>query len=214
MLKNISLFSSLKNGELKDLKAVVFKKKFPKNTIIFSEGDSSDSLYIVSSGKVKAVIHDEEGKEIILNLHGEGEYFGEMALIDGEPRSATIMTKEPTELLVISRKDFKRVVTSNPEMAFNLLAGVTRRLRRATQKIEGFAFLDVYGRIAKILKQYARKEGEKLVIEEKFTHQEIANMVGASREMVSRILKELTVGGFITVDKKRITIEKKIPDTF
>ncbi len=105
-----------------------------------------------------------------------GEYFGEMSMIDGDPRSATIMTKDPSELMVITRNDFRKVVTSNPDIAFNLLKGTIKRLRRATNKIEHLAFLDVYGRISKLLKQYAQKKDDKLVIEEKLTHQEIANI--------------------------------------
>jgi CRP/FNR family cyclic AMP-dependent transcriptional regulator len=210
MLKNIPLFSCLNDSELTAIENVAVKKTFPKNTILFSEGDKTDSLYVICDGKVKVTINDDEGKEIILSMLGTGEYFGEMALLDDEPRSASIITKETTQLLIISKNDFMEIFSSNP-IAFNLLKGLTTRLREANKKIESLALLDVYGRIARVLNQLAKSQEEKMVIEEKLTHQEIANMIGSSREMVSLILKELSNGGYITVDKKLITINKKLP---
>lgn len=210
MLKNIPLFSCLNDSELAAIEKVAVKKTFPKNTILFSEGDKTDSLYVICDGKVKVTINDDEGKEIILSMLGTGEYFGEMALLDAEPRSASVMTKETTELLIISKNDFMNIFSSNP-IAFNLLKGLIKRLREANKKIESLGLLDVYGRIARILNQLAKPQNEKMVIEEKLTHQEIANMIGSSREMVSLILKELSNGGYITIDKKLITINRKLP---
>ena len=210
MLENISLFSCLDDDAVRDFERVAVRKRFPKNAIIFSKGDESDSLYIVQTGKVKAVIHDEEGKEIVLSVIREGEYFGEMAALDGVPRSATIMTKEPTEMLIVNRDDFKNILSANPDMVFNLLKVLLERLRRANQKIEGLAFTNVYGRVANLLMQFARPEGRKWVVEEKMTHQEIANMVGSSREMVSKILGELVEAGYISIEQKRITINRRL----
>ena len=210
MLKNIPLFSCLNDHELDSLSKVAVKKAFPKNTILFSEGDKSDSLYVISSGKVKVTINDMEGKEVILALLGSGEYFGEMALLDSGPRSACAITKEPTQLLIFSKNDFMDIFSSNP-IAFSLLKGLIKRLREANKKIESLALLDVYGRVARLLNQLAKPQDQKMVIEEKLTHQEIANMVGSSREMVSIILKELSSGGYITIDKKLITINRKLP---
>jgi len=210
MLKNIPLFSSLSDSELTAIEKVALKKTFPKNTILFSEGDKTDSLYIICDGKVKVTINDNEGKELILSMLGPGEYFGEMALLDDKPRSASVMTKETTELLIISKNDFMNIFSSNP-IAFNLLKCLTNRLREANNKIESLGLLDVYGRVARVLNQFAKSQKDKMVIEEKLTHQEIANMIGSSREMVSLILKELSTGGYITIDKKLITINKKLP---
>jgi CRP/FNR family cyclic AMP-dependent transcriptional regulator len=210
MLKNIPLFSCLNDSELTAIEKVALKKTFPKNTILFSEGDKTDSLYIICDGKVKVTINDNEGKELILSMLGTGEYFGEMALLDDEPRSASVMTKETTQLLIISKKDFMDIFSSNP-IAFNLLKGLINRLREANKKIESLGLLDVYGRVARVLNQFAKPQKEKMVIEEKLTHQEIANMIGSSREMVSLILKELSNGGYITIDKKQITINRKLP---
>jgi len=210
MLKNIPLFSCLSESDLADIEKVAVRKTFPKNTILLSEGDSTDALYVICEGKVKVTIDDNEGKEIILSMLGTGEYFGEMALLDDEPRSASVTTKETTQLLIISKNDFMDILSSK-QFAFNLLKDLTKRLREANKKIESLALLDVYGRVARILNQFAKSQEGKMVIEEKLTHQEIANMIGSSREMVSLILKELSNGGYITIDKKQITINRKLP---
>ena len=210
MLEDVSLFSCIDAEAVRDFEKVALRKRFPKNSIVFSKGDESDSLYIVQSGKVKAVIHDEDGKEIVLAVIGEGEYFGEMAALDGVPRSATVVTKEPTEMLVIRRNDFKNILSANPDMAFNLLAVLLQRLRRADQKIESLALRDVHGRVANLLMQSAEPEGREWVLKGKMTHQEIANMVGSSREMVSKILAELVEAGSISIEKGQITIHRKL----
>ena len=210
MLKNIPLFSCLTDSELTAIEKVAVKKTFPKNTILLSEGDSTDALYVICEGKVKVTIDDNEGKELILSILGTGEYFGEMALLDDEPRSASVTTKETTQLLIISKNDFMDFFSSNP-IALNLLKDLIKRLREANKKIESLGLLDVYGRVARILNQFAKSQAGKMVIEEKLTHQEIANMIGSSREMVSLILKELSNGEYITIDKKLITINKKLP---
>ena len=210
MLKNIPLFSCLTDSELTAIEKVAVKKTFPKNTILLSEGDSTDALYVICEGKVKVTIDDNEGKELILSILGTGEYFGEMALLDDEPRSASVTTKETTQLLIISKNDFMGFFSSNP-IALNLLKDLIKRLREANKKIESLGLLDVYGRVSRILNQFAKSQEGKMVIEEKLTHQEIANMIGSSREMVSIILKELSNGGYITIDKKLITINKKLP---
>ncbi|RPH49785.1 MAG: Crp/Fnr family transcriptional regulator [Desulfobacteraceae bacterium] len=211
ILKNIPIFSCLHDDELYELTNVAIKKTFSKNTILISEGDSTDSLYVIYSGKVKAIITDENGKEVILSIFGPGEYFGELAFIDGEHRSASIITREPTEVLIISRDGLRDILSSNPNLAFNLLVGVVKRLREATKQIEGLALMDVYGRVARLLAHFAKAQGEKQIIEEKLTHQEIANMTGSSREMVSRIFKDLLAGGYISIENKLITINKPLP---
>jgi CRP/FNR family cyclic AMP-dependent transcriptional regulator len=211
LLKQIPIFSCLDDEELDRLVRAAVRKKFARNTVLLSEGDITDSLYVIISGKVKTVITDENGREIILAISSAGDYFGEMALIDGEPRSATIITREPCQLFVFSRQDVREILRSNPDMVFTLLKGLIKRLRETDKKIESLALMDVYGRIAQLLMQMAVPKNDVQVIDEPLTHQEIANMVGASREMVSRILNELSRGGFISVEKKIITLHKKLP---
>jgi len=211
LLKQIPIFSCLDDDSLDRLWRVAVRKKFGRNTVLLSEGDITDSLYVIVSGKVKTVITDENGREIILSISGAGDYFGEMAMIDGEPRSATIITREVCQMLVFSKADLKESLRANPDMVFTLLKGLVKRLRETDKKIESIALMDVYGRIAQLLMQMAETKDDVHKIDEPLTHQEIANMVGASREMVSRILSELIRGGFISVEKKIITLHKKLP---
>ncbi len=207
-----SLFSGLQEHEKQLIIQAAGKKVYPKNTIILSEGDTTDSLYMVRSGKVKVSIIDEYGKEIILAILGPGEYFGEMTAMDeGGARSACVMTREACELMILQKQDFRKIVKSNPDIVFSLLLKSMERLREANKKIESLALLDVYGRVARLFTKLAQPGNGAQIIEEKLTHQDIASMVGSSREMVSRVLKELTTGGYITVTNKTITINGKLP---
>lgn len=207
-----TLFSALSSDERQIILRTAQRKVYPKNTIILSEGDTTDSLYMVCSGKVKVSIVDECGKEVILAMLGAGEYFGEMtAMSEGAARSACVMTREMSELLVLRKEDFRKIVKNNPDIVFALLGKLMQRLREANKKIESLALLDVYGRVARLFTNLAKPCGDCQVIEEKLTHQDIASMVGSSREMVSRVLKELASGGYITVENKNITINGKLP---
>jgi len=208
-LKKVPLFESLSDTELEAVSQVTKIKSFPKNTILFSEGDESDSFYVICEGRVNVGINDEEGKEIILSRLGPNEYFGEMALMDGEPRSAFVMTKDPCKLMIIAKSDFKKLLSS--DIMHNLLMEVQRRLREANKKIESLALMDVYGRVARLLIQLAGTSEPGVQIKDKLTHQEIASMVGASREMVSRVIKDLSNDGYISIRRKRITIHKSLP---
>ncbi len=214
MLRKIPLFATLDDNGMNYLKDVAVKRSFPKNTILFSKGDESDALYLLYKGTVKAIINDETGKEIVLSTIGPGEYFGEISFLDGEARSATVVTREPVQVLIVYKNDFKKILFSNPDIVFRLLKELLKKLRRSTEQIESLAFMDVYRRIANLLLQLAEPQGAKWVIEEKLTHQEISNRVGSSREMVSRIMKQLLLGGYISIDRKKIIIYKKLPVSF
>lgn len=206
------LFAGLNENERQLLTQAARKKTYPKNTIILSEGDTTDSLYMVCKGQVKVSIVDEYGKEVILALLGPGEYFGEMtAMADGAARSACVVTREACEMMVLQKDDFRKVVKDNPDIVIALLKKSMERLREANKKIESLALLDVYGRVARLFTNLSKPCNGVQVIEEKLTHQDIANMVGSSREMVSRVLKELSSGGYVTVTHKTITINGKLP---
>ncbi len=211
MREDVSLFTGLNEAELELLSSHALTRAFPKHSVIINEGDTSDALYIVVSGRVKAYLSDEQGKEIILNIHGPGEYFGEMALFDDAPRSASVVTLEKTRLSIISRADFESCVRRNPDLAFQIIRGLIKRLRIATENVRSLALLDVYGRVARLLLQLAEPDDGQLVVREKLTQQDIADRVGSSREMVSRILKDLKTGGYIKIQDKRILIKEKIP---
>ena len=210
-LKTIPLFACLNDADLQELTLAAVVKTYPKNAFLFSEGDLTDSLYVIYSGKVKAVIIDEQGKEVILSMFGAGDYFGEIALIDGRQRSASIMTREPVQVLILTRNDLREILGRNPDFAINLLKGMVKRLRESNKQIESLALMDVYGRVARLLSHLATSRSGRTVVAERLTHQEIASMTGASREMVSRILKGLISSGHISVKKKRITIHKPLP---
>ena len=185
-------------------------RSYPKNTVIITEGDSSDSLFVVLSGKVKAFVSDSEGHELILDTQGPGDYVGEMAL-DGKPRSASVVTLEPTTFSVVQREPLRDAIRRNPDFAVEMLSKVMERARDATDNVKNLALLDVYGRVARLLLNMAVETDGKLRIPEKITQQEIAERVGASRDMVSRIFRDLTVGGYISVENRIITINKKPP---
>lgn len=213
MLENVPLFSGLRKQELATLDRHAVAKTFPAHTIILREGEKPDSLYVILYGKVKIYVSDKDGNEVIVNMQGRGDFFGEMALLDEAPRSASVMTKEPTRLSIITKAAFRECLAAHPDIAYNLIRTLTQRVRQLTENVRNLALLDVYGRVARTLLHLAVPCGDRLLVEQKLTHQEIANMVGASREMVSRILKDLANKGFITVGRKRITINEKFSTT-
>lgn len=213
MLENISLFSALSKRDLDVIGQHTVTKTFPPNTVVLLEGEKSDSLYMILEGKVKVYASEDGGNEVILNMQGRGDFFGEMTLLDDAPRSASVMTMEPTRMSVMSKAAFRDCLAAHPEVAFNLIRMLTQRVRVLTENVKSLALLDVYGRVARTLLNLAAPVGNKLVVQQKLTHQEIANMVGASREMVSRILKDLAENGSIKIDRKYITINDSMAET-
>lgn len=186
-------------------------RSYKKNTIVINEGDAGDTLFVILKGAVKAFSTDQNGREIIYGTIGAGDYFGEMSL-DGGPRSASVMTLEPTTCSVVSRAAVREHMLEHPEYAFELMSQVIRRARLATETARNIALLDVYGRvIATLESEHGPGRPEAPVLIAPITHQGIASRVGASREMVSRLLKDLEKGGYIELGVKRITLKKKLP---
>ncbi len=211
MINNITLFNGLPEADLNAIASHAVTRSYAKNTVIINEGDESDSLFLINTGRVKVYLADEEGKEVIINTLGPGDYFGELALIDEAPRSASVMTIEDAKLSIVSKRDFEGCLARYPEIALRVIKGLTKRLRHLTENVKSLALMDVYGRVARTLLSMAVEENGKMVVQQRLTQRDIAAMIGASREMVSRILKDLTVGGYISVDKKSITINEKLP---
>jgi CRP/FNR family cyclic AMP-dependent transcriptional regulator len=186
-------------------------RSYKKNTIIVNEGDPGDTLFVVLRGCVKAFSTDQNGREITYGTIAAGDYFGEMSL-DGGPRSASVMTTEPTTCSVITRAAVREHLALEPEFALDLVAQVIRRARMATETARNIALLDVYGRVIQTLEsQQGPGRPEAPVVIAPITHQSIASRVGASREMVSRLLKDLEKGGYVELGVKRITLRKKLP---
>jgi CRP/FNR family cyclic AMP-dependent transcriptional regulator len=186
-------------------------RNFKKNTIVVHEGDVGDTLFIVLKGSVKAFSTDQNGREITYGIIGSGDYFGEMSL-DGGPRSASVMTLEPTTCSIITRAAVRDHIAEEPEFALELVAQVIRRARLATETARNIALLDVYGRVIATLEgEQGPGSTDSPVLIAPITHQGIASRVGASREMVSRLLKDLEKGGYVELGVKRITLKKKLP---
>jgi CRP/FNR family cyclic AMP-dependent transcriptional regulator len=213
-LRKVPLFAGLNDESLKNLEQTAIKRTYPKNAVIIHEEDQGDSLYIILSGKVRVYCTDEDGNEVTLGTRGPGEYFGELALIDEEGRTASVMTQSPCTFSVLGKSVFKDLLSEDPDMALRIIEVLSRRVRQLTEDVKSLALLDVYGRVARVLMDQAVPSGDKLVIEEKLTQQEIANRVGASREMVARILKELSSGDYISSEGKRLIINKPLPEHF
>jgi len=204
--KAVPFFTELSEAELEVLRALAAEKRYPKNAVVLTEGEMGDSLYMIESGKVKVFIGDQEGREMILKILAPGDFFGEMSMIDKQPRSASITTLEPSVFLVLSHAAFEKCVEKIPRIANMVLRVLAQRVREADKKIGTLAMMDVYGRVASTLLELAVYEDGKMMVSEKLSQQDLANMVGASREMVNRILKDLAERGFISVESKSITI--------
>ena len=199
VLRTVPLFAVLDEVQLNALAAMVLRRPFPKNRVVLQAGDPTDSLYIVISGRTKVQMADDEGKEVILAVLGPGDFFGEMGLIDDEPRAASVLTTEPCEFFVITKDDFNVMLKNNFEIAMVIMRGLVKRLREADRKIESLALLDVYGRVARVLIEFSGEVNGEKVVKGKLPRQDIAKMIGASREMVSRVMKGLEVGGYIEI---------------
>jgi CRP/FNR family cyclic AMP-dependent transcriptional regulator len=204
------LIAALESPALQELAARGRIQQYRKDVVIVQEGDHGDTLYILLAGRVKVFATGADEREIVFDIHGPGEYVGEMSL-DGGPRSASIMTLEPTICSVVTRVTLKDHIAKHPEFAFELLAKVIRRARRATESARDLALLDVYGRVRRLFDSLAVERDGVRLIPEKLTHQEIADRVGSSREMISRLLKDLTEGGYIAVADRLITLRKPLP---
>jgi CRP/FNR family cyclic AMP-dependent transcriptional regulator len=201
---------SISDPFVRELAALGRLRSYPKNTVFITEGDSSDSVFVILAGRVKVFLSDTEGHEMILDTQGPGEYVGEMAL-DGKPRSASVMTLEPSTFSVVARDPIKEAIRRDPDFALDMISKIIDRARLATNSVKDLALLDVYGRVARLLLNLAVEHDGRLQIPEKLTQQEIAERVGASRDMVSRIFRDLTAGGYISVENRFITINKKPP---
>ena len=210
MLRTVPLFANFSEEQLRTLATLITRRSASRGAIIMAAGDATDSLYIVLSGRFKVMMSDADGKEVILSILGPGEFFGEMGLIDDAPRSASVVAIEPSELLSLARRDFKKCMEENAEMAIGVMRGLVRRLREADRKIGSLALLDVYGRVARLLLDMAETvDGQKMVTK-RLPKQDIAKMIGASREMVSRVMKDLQTGGYIEMRGSTIVLRDTI----
>lgn len=210
LLRRVPLFSALTASQSASITDAIVKKRFKRSEMIVEQGKKSDALYIILTGRARVMSTDGRGREVILATLQPGDYIGEMSLIDDEPHSATVRTELQTDVLMLGREAFSRCLPENSSMSYNIMLGLVRRLRHADRKIESLALMDVYGRVARSLLEFAKDDGEgKLVIRDKISRQDLAKMVGASREMVSRVMKDLEERGFVQTQEDGSVIVKE-----
>jgi CRP/FNR family cyclic AMP-dependent transcriptional regulator len=195
---------------LDKIAGVATVRAFPKRSIIVSEGDETDSLYVMLAGKARVFVADDKGREVQLNQLGPGEYFGEVTL-DGGPRSASVMALEDCRCAVVKRAGLTPFLEKNPELALHVVRKLARRVRDLTDNVRSLALMDVYGRVARLLLELAEERDGRLVIGEALTHKDIASRVGASREMISRIFSDLSEGGYVRKENGQLVIARKPP---
>ncbi len=210
-LRTMPIFESLSIERLVPIARVAVFRKVARGAAILHAGDRTDFVYFVLSGMLKVLVSDEEGREVILSNLGPGEFFGEMGVLDDNPRSATVIASTPCELIVISKTDFKRCLAENFDVSLYIMRNLVKRLRNADRKIESLALMDVYGRVARLLLEMAEKDAEgQQVVLRKISKQDIAKMIGASREMVSRVMKDLQLRGLIEEGNGRILLREQL----
>lgn len=210
-LRSMPIFESLSVERLVPIARVAVFRKMPRSSTILRAGDRTDFVYFILSGVLKVLVSDEEGREVILSNLGPGEFFGEMGVLDDNPRSATVVTTSPCELVVIAKADFKRCLAENFDVSLYIMRSLVKRLRTADRKIESLALMDVYGRVARLLLEMSEEDSDgQQVVMKKISKQDIAKMIGASREMVSRVMKDLSLQGLIEEGGGRILLREKI----
>lgn len=204
ILKTVPLFAQFSDHQLAALFPAIQHRSYPRHSFLMRAGEKTDALYILLSGRAKVVIDDGDGREVTLHIIGPSEFFGEMSLIDDKPRSANVEAIEQCEALYISKAAFMDVLKGNFDVAMLMLRGVIAKLREADRKIASLALMDVHGRVARLIMEHAKQMNGLWVVDT--GSEEIARMVGASREMVSRVLKEMRESGLIKRDKRKIVI--------
>lgn len=205
VLQKVPLFAGLPEGEVLGFAELMRERSYPKGSVILFEDDPGDALYVVTSGQVKVVLIGEDGREVILSVLSEGSFFGEMALLDDEPRSAHVIAMSDSVVLALRRDDFRNRLRASPEVGIALLRELSRRLRRADEQIGSLVLLDVNGRVAELMLRLADEEGSERITR-KLTHATIAQMIGSSRETVSRTMRELQDRGLLKVTRQDITV--------
>src|ERR1051325_105665 len=207
-LRSAPLFGQVPEADLRALAQLVRERTHPRGSLILTQGDPGEALFLIRSGQVKVSVVAEDGREVILSVLGPGSFFGEMARVDDEPRSAHVIAMEDTSLLQLRREDFRTRLRSSPELSIALLRELSRRLRRADDTVTRRMLLDGNGRVAPRLLELAREEGGDAGarITRRLTHASIGQMVGASRETVSRTMRTLVVRNIIAVERREIRL--------
>jgi len=211
-LSKIELFAGLSAGALSELSQLMKPVHFKKNSLAISQGGTTRSLFLITSGRLKVFANTEEGDQTIFSFVSAGDFFGELSLLDDAPHSASVIAVEDSTGFSLSHSHFCTFLENHPEICPHLLKALITRIRQMDETICNLSSRDIYGRLVQILYQEAEPQTDGTLMTERFTHQDLAEMIGSSREMVSRIFTDLKKGGYISVDQKRIILEKKLPD--
>ena len=211
LIRRVPLFSMLTNDQAQSIADSVVKRRFRRGEIVVEHNRKSNTLFILLNGRARVLTSDSRGREVILAVLQPGDYVGEMSLIDNEPHSATVRAEVQTDMLVLGRTEFARCLPENSSLSYAIMRGLVSRLRQADRQIESLALLDVYGRVARTLLDMAEADGERLLIRNKVSRQDMAKIVGASREMVSRVMKDLEERGVIeTQENGSVVIKERL----
>ena len=211
-LRTFPLFQGLGDDRLALIAQHAMMRRVPRGQAVVHAGDRADYVYFVLTGTLKVLVSDEDGREVILTMLGQGELFGEMGMFDEQPRSASVVAVSAVDLVMIAKNDFRRMMQDNFEIAWRIMCNLSERLRNADRKIESLALMDVYGRVARLLLEMAETVDGQQVVVRKISKQDIAKMIGASREMVSRVMKDLGVQGLIEETDHGIMLRQSIND--
>ena len=209
LIRRVPLFSMLTNDQAQSIADAVVKRRLRRGELVVEQGRKSNALFILLNGRARVLTSDSRGREVILAVLEAGDYVGEMSLIDNEPHSATVRAEVQTDMLVLARADFARCLPENSTLSYGVMRGLVRRLRNADRQIESLALLDVYGRVARTLLDMAEDDDGIKIIRHKVSRQDMAKVVGASREMVSRVMKDLEDRGVIETQENGSVIIKE-----
>lgn len=212
LLRRVPLFAALTPAQSASIADAIVKRRFKRAELIVEQGKKTNALFIILTGRARVMSTDSRGREVILAMLHPGDYIGEMSLIDDEPHSASVRTEIQTDVLTLGREAFLRCLPDNSSMSYNIMAGLVQRLRHADRKIESLALMDVYGRVARSLLEVATDDGAgNLTVRDKISRQDLAKTVGASREMVSRVMKDLEERGFVqTRDDGSMLVKERL----
>jgi CRP/FNR family cyclic AMP-dependent transcriptional regulator len=209
-LRTFPLFHGLPEDRLAAIARSAMMRRISRGQAVVHAGDRSDFVYFVLTGSLKVAVSDEDGREVILSILGQGELFGEMGMFGEQPRSASVVAVVASDLVQIAKQDFRRIMEENFDIAWRIMGNLAQRLRNADRKIESLALMDVYGRVARLLLDMSEEVGGETIVARKISKQDIAKMIGASREMVSRVMKDLSLQGLIEETDRGIILRDRL----
>lgn len=212
-LRTVPIFQGLDVERMEEVARCASLRRVSRGTTVVQSGETTDNVYFVLTGSLKVLVSDEDGREVILTIIGQGDVFGEMGGLDAEPRSATVTAVAASDLIVIPQVDFRQILANNFDICLRVMCNMAKRLRAADRKIESLALMDVYGRVARLLLDMAEPAEEgRSIVRKKISKQDIARMIGASREMVSRVMKDLQARGLLEETPTGLVIIERVAD--